>query len=306
MTAGNLPEAAFVGLGLMGLPMARRLLAVRPGLRVWNRTPARAALLADGGAEAATSPAQATKGAEVVALCLTDGNAVEAVLFGSGGVAEGAGRNTVVLDHSTVAPAQARSMAERLRTACGAELVDAPVTGGVRGAESGTLVVFAGGAEDAIARGAEMAAAYASRIERVGPSGAGQVVKLCNQVVVMGTMAVCTEATLLAERGGIDPTNLVAAFRGGLADSELVRFLVPKVASRSDEVTATLRTALKDLDLIRAQAAASRTPAPVSAAAAELVRAMVGRGDGDLDFSQLVRLFDSRRRGSLAGPLPRA
>lgn len=294
MTGAKAPPAGFVGLGLMGFPMARRLLASRPGLRVWNRSPAKAGALVDGGAEAAASPAQAAEGAEMVALCLTDGAAVEEILFGPGGIAEGAGRGTVVLDHSTVAPAQARAMAERLREACGAELVDAPVTGGVRGAENGTLVVFAGGTEDAVARGAEAASAYASRVERVGPPGAGQLVKLCNQVVVMGTMAICTEAALLAERGGIDPAGLVAAFRGGLADSELVRFLVPKIAARSDEVTATLRTALKDLDLIRAQAAASGAPAPMSGTAAELVRAMVGRGDGGLDFSQLVRLFDSR------------
>lgn len=294
MSSAGAPRAAFLGLGLMGLPMARRLLAARPGLRVWNRNPAKAGDLADGGAAVAASPAEAVADAEVVALCLTDGNAVGEVLFGPDGVARGAAEGTVILDHSTVAPAEARAMAERLREACGAELVDAPVTGGVRGAENGTLVVFAGGTEEAVARGAEAAAAYASRVERVGDSGAGQLVKLCNQVVVMGTMAICTEAALLAERGGIDPAALAAAFRGGLADSGLVRFLLPKIAARSDEVTATLRTALKDLDLIRAQAAASGTPAPVIGTAAELVRAMTGRGDGDLDFSQLVRLFDSR------------
>ncbi len=291
MTADQ-ARPGFIGLGLMGTPIARRILKANSALHVWNRSTSKTHPFAQAGAKIANTPATLVQNCDVVALCVTDTDAVESVLFGKDGIVEGAGANTVVVDHSTVFPEKARAMAERLKKISGAKLIDAPVTGGVRGAEQGTLIAFAGGEEEEIEQARAVVGAYTKRFDRVGASGAGQVMKLCNQVIVMNSMSVYAEAVLLAERGGIDVSALADTLRDGLADSNLMKFLVPKMATRNNTVTATLRTVLKDLDLICRQGTASGTPVPVSETTAGLVRKLVDRGDGDLDFSQFIRLHE--------------
>lgn len=271
----------FVGLGLMGLPMTRRLLAAGRTVTVWNRSPAkRDAAVADG-ARPAASAAEVAAASEIVFLNLTDTAAVEAVVFGPDGLAAVDGRGKLAVDFSSIRPDATVDIAARLEARNGMRWVDAPVSGGTRGAEEGSLAIMAGGDAAAIERARPHILTMAARLTHMGPLGAGQATKLCNQVIVGCAMAVLAEATRLAANSGIDPARLPEALAGGFADSKPLQLFVPRMAAAlHDPPLGHAYTILKDLDTALDVARETGTPAPMAALASQLFRTLVaGRGE---------------------------
>lgn len=285
------PDLGFIGLGLMGRPMALRLLAAGYPVTVWNRSREKLAPALEAGAKPAEAPAAVAHGAEIVMLCVTDQQAAEEVVFGSGGVLEGARSGMLVVDFSSIAPASARAIAARLAER-GVGFVDAPVSGGVQGAAQGTLVIMAGGSEADIERARPVVMHLAQRFTRMGDSGAGQVTKLCNQVIVASLLPVVAEAIRLAEAAGVDARSLPAALKGGFADSLPLQIFGARMAARGFEPPlSTVAIMLKDLENAGAVAKETGVPLPMTRTAAELYRLLAARGEAARDPSVLVELL---------------
>jgi 3-hydroxyisobutyrate dehydrogenase len=290
------PSLGFIGLGLMGTAIAARLLGAGYPLTVWNRSPEKLAPAVAAGATAAPNPAAVARAADIVFVCVTDDAAVEHVMFGAGGVAEGGVPDKLIVDCSTIRPAASRELAKRLELAAGTRWIDAPVTGGKTGAEAGRLVIVAGGDEADIERVRPIMAAISQSFVRMGPQGAGLVTKLCNQVVNACNKVVLSEMLLLARGGGIDGARLPAVLKGGSADSMQLQREVPRMVERDFEKPhGTARTILKDLDIIREFAQLSDTPMPVTALVNELYRLHVARGNGERDSISIFDLLDAQR-----------
>lgn len=280
----------FAGMGLMGQPMCRRLLAAGHPLTVWNRSPAAcAALLADGASQAA-SPAALAASCDVVLLCVSDAAAVRAVTTGEHGLMAGCHDGLLVVDHSSIDPATTRELAALLQSR-GARWIDAPVSGGVVGAEQGRLVVMAGGREADIARITPVLQSYALRITRMGEVGAGQVTKICNQLVVAANSLLIAETVALAEQAGVDARLLAPALAGGFADSLPFQILSPRMAERRFEpVQWKVQTLLKDLNNALALARSESLAVPLAAHAAELMQQHAGNGHALADLSSVILL----------------
>jgi 3-hydroxyisobutyrate dehydrogenase-like beta-hydroxyacid dehydrogenase len=229
----NTPPVSLLGLGRMGEPIARRLLAALGSLTVWNRTTAKASALGAAGPRVARSPAEAA--APITLTVLTDLADVEAVLTGDDGLIAGwaaAGvERPVLVVHGTVSPVGVAALAERLADD-GIGVVDAPLSGGVAGAESGALSVMVGGSDDVVGRVWPVLSLIGSTVAHLGPSGSGEIAKSCNQVVVAATVTALSEALVLADAGGIERTQLLELLGGGLADSEVLRQKRDRVAQR--------------------------------------------------------------------------
>jgi 3-hydroxyisobutyrate dehydrogenase len=290
------PSLGFIGAGLMGKPMSLRLLAAGYALTVWNRSRDKLAPLTAKGAHAADSPAAVARAADIVMLCVTDQHAAEEVLFGAEGVAAGGTAGKLVVDFSSIAPAAARAFAERLERECGMGLVDAPVSGGTVGAEQGTLAIMAGGRPEHIERARPVVAHLAQRFTRMGDAGAGQVTKLCNQVIVGCLFPVIAEAVRLAEAAGVDANALPQALKGGFADSLPLQVFGARMAARQfAPPLGTVSIMLKDLENAAAVARDARVPLPMARTAAELYRLLVAQGRGEQEPSVLVDLLAGKR-----------
>ncbi|MCL4184975.1 MAG: NAD(P)-dependent oxidoreductase [Burkholderiaceae bacterium] len=291
------PALGFIGIGLMGRPMVLRLLDAGYRVTVWNRSRDRLAPVLARGAIAADSPAGAARAAGIVMLCVTDQHAVREVLFGPDGVAAGGTPGTIVVDFSSIAPAAAREHAGRLERECAMGLVDAPVSGGVPGAEQGTLAVMAGGRPEHVERVRPVIAHLSRRFTRMGEAGAGQVAKLCNQVLVGALLPVLAEAIRLAEAGGIDATRLPEALRGGFADSIPLQLFGPRMAARSwQPALGAADTMRKDLDNALALARETGVSLPMLQAAMQRYQALAASGRGAEEPSALIGLLDEPRR----------
>lgn len=285
------PTLAFLGVGLMGAPMVRRLLAAGYQVQVWNRSVAKLEPLLAQGAVAAPSPQAATAHADVVLMCLMDANAVDAVVFGEQGVAQASARGKVLVDHSSMRPDRTREFSARLSLANGMDWIDAPVSGGVRGAADGTLAIMCGGTESAYVRVRPVMEAYSANINLMGTSGAGQVTKLCNQVIVASNIAVIAEAVRLAEKAGVDASRLPQALAGGWGDSKPLQVFVPRMVQGYDVPIGASDTLLKDLDAALDLARECGAPLPVSGLAAQLLRALQAQGKGAGEPTDLIDLY---------------
>lgn len=285
---------AFIGLGLMGQRMASRLLDAGFALTVWNRDQTKTAALVARGARLAADPAAAAQGADAVLLCVSDTAAVEAVVFGASGVAAGIAAGTLLVDFSSIAPDATRDFAARLQQQTGASWIDAPVSGGTGGAEHGTLAIMAGGNAAAIERLAPVFAPLAARVTRMGEVGAGQVTKVCNQLIVAANSLLIAEAVALAERAGVDPARLAPALAGGFADSKPLQILAPRMASHTHEpVQWKVATLEKDLGNAMALAASCHSPAPLAGQALALMRRHAEAGQAQSDLSTVIDLYRS-------------
>ncbi|TDK31336.1 NAD(P)-dependent oxidoreductase [Rhizobium deserti] len=278
-------KIAFLGTGLMGAPMARRLLGAGYAVSVWNRDPNKALPLQGDGAAIAASPREVIADAEIVFTMLTNGEAVGEVLFDSG-CAEALKQGTVVVDTSSIAPNLARQHAARLRQK-GITHLDAPVSGGVVGAESGTLAIMAGGEPDVVERLADVFAAL-GRVTHVGPSGAGQVCKLANQQIVAITIGAIAEAMVLVEAGGASREAFRTAIRGGFAESRILDLHGSRMIRRDFEPGGSSRNQLKDLDAVAALAEALSLNLPLTESVREAFNTFVVEGGGDKDHSALL------------------
>jgi 3-hydroxyisobutyrate dehydrogenase len=284
-------KLGYLGIGLMGRPMTLRLLAAGHEVTVWNRSRDKLSPVLEKGARAASSPADVAREAEIVMMCLTDQAAVEAVLFGDQGVAAGATPGRLVVDFSSIAPDSARDFAARL-AAQGVGLIDAPVSGGVPGAEKGSLVIMAGGRAEDVERARPVVMHLAQRFTRMGEAGAGQATKLCNQVIVGSLVAVIAEAVRLAEASGVDARRLPEALAGGFADSLPLQIFGSRMAARSFEpLLGASAIMLKDLENAAAVAKAHVVPLPMARTAAELYRLLAAQGKGEQDICAIIDLL---------------
>lgn len=284
-------KLGYLGLGLMGLPMSRRLLNAGYDVTVWNRSAAKAAPLVEVGARLAGSPHDVAANTSIIFMCVTDAHAVEDVVFGSEGLAAAPGEGKLVVDFSSIHPDMARAIAARLKAANGMGWIDAPVSGGSKGAEEGTLAVMAGGDAADIERVRPYVLAMARRLTHMGPTGAGQTAKLCNQVIVGCAMAVLAEATRLAANAGIDAARLPEALAGGFADSIPLQLFVPRmVQGIHSPPLGHISTMLKDLDTVADIAQATSTPVPMATLAGQIFRlGKVARG-ADVDALEIYKL----------------
>ena len=288
-------KLGYLGLGMMGFPMSRRLINAGHDVTVWNRSAAKATALVDAGAKLASRPCDIAATAGIVFMCLTDAVAVDEVVFGPEGLATATGAGKLVVDFSSIHPDAARAIAVRLKGANGMGWIDAPVSGGTKGAEEGTLAVMAGGDATDIERVRPYVLAMARRLTHMGPTGAGQTTKLCNQVIVGCAMAVLAEATRLATNAGIDAKRLPEALAGGFADSIPLQLFVPRmVQGLHSPPMGHIATMLKDLDTVIDVARDTSSPVPMSALAAQLFRLAKAARGADADALEIYKLSASQ------------
>ena len=280
----------YIGLGLMGLPMTRRLITAGHSVHVWNRSPEKAHA-AGPGATVAASPAAVAAEADIIFMCVTDTAAVEAVVFGPDGLAEADGAGKIVVDFSSIRPDATQRIAGALEARNGMRWIDAPVSGGTKGAEEGSLAIMAGGRPEDFARVEPYVLQMAQRFTLMGPLGAGQTTKLCNQMIVGCAMAVLAEATRLASNAGIDPALLPQALAGGFADSKPLQLFVPRMAAGIHEPPlGHAYTMLKDLDTALDLAVTTKTPAPMTGLAAQIFRTLTATRGDKADALELYKL----------------
>jgi 3-hydroxyisobutyrate dehydrogenase len=290
-TGGKTEKLGYLGLGMMGFPMSRRLINAGHEVAIWNRSAGKAKALVDAGARPAASPREVATSASIVFMCVTDAAAVEDVVFGTDGLAAVPGTGKLVVDFSSIHPDRARAIAARLKAANSMSWIDAPVSGGTKGAEEGTLAVMAGGEAADIERVRPYVQAMARRLTHMGPTGAGRMTKLCNQVIVGCAMAVLAEATRLAVNSGIDAARLPEALAGGFADSIPLQLFVPRmVQGIHSPPLGHIATMLKDLDTVGEVAHDTSTPVPMASLAAQLFRLAKAARGADVDALELYKI----------------
>jgi 3-hydroxyisobutyrate dehydrogenase len=281
----------YVGLGMMGVPMARRLVDAGFDVAIWNRSSGKAAALVEAGAKLAADPRSVAESASIIFMCVTDAAAVEKVVFSPNGLASVPGSGKLVVDFSSIHPDSARDIAARLKAANGMAWIDAPVSGGTKGAEEGTLAVMAGGDAADIERARPFVLSMARRFTHMGPIGAGQMTKLCNQVIVGCAIAVLAEATRLASNAGIDAERLPEALAGGFADSIPLQLFVPRmVHGIHSPPLGHIATILKDLDTVANVAQATSTPVPMATLAGQIFRLGKAARGADVDALEIYKL----------------
>jgi 2-hydroxy-3-oxopropionate reductase len=294
MTSGS-GAVAFLGTGLMGARQAKRLLEAGYALVAWNRSREKAEALASFGAHVADAASDAVQNVDVVILMLENGVIVTDVLF-SQGVVEALRPGSIVVDMSSIKPAEAQDHARRLAER-GVYHIDAPVSGGTVGAEQGTLAIMAGGEAQAFSR-VKAILEVMGRPVHVGPHGAGQLAKLANQIIVGVTIGAIAEALLLAQRGGADPAKVREALRGGFAESRILELHGQRMIERDFVTKGRSVTHLKDLDnALDAAEGLELNAVPYTALTADLFRGLLANA-GDLDHSGL--LVELERRNGLA------
>lgn len=285
------PRIGFIGLGAMGAPMARRLLQHGHAVTVWARRAEAMAPLVAAGATAGNSPADVAAASDVAMTMVLDSRAVEDVTLGEHGIVHGAGAGLLVVDHSTIEPDTARRVADALR-ARGVDMLDAPVSGGSLAAEAGTLAVMAGGPDAAFARAVPILEAYAKRIVHIGPNGAGQVAKACNQICTIVNQLGAAEALLLAERCGVDPRRVHEAVMGGFGASRMLELQGPKMIARDFDGKVESRLHHKDIGIVLDLARSLGIELPASAAAADVLDRLQERGGARQDSAAVFRVLD--------------
>jgi 2-hydroxy-3-oxopropionate reductase len=282
----------FIGLGLMGRPMALNLRKKGFEVVVHNRSrPAVEALVA-AGAKTAGSPAEVARSAKTIITMLPDGPDVEQVLEGDAGVFAAMSRGTVIVDSSTIAPATARRLAARARE-LGASMLDAPVSGGEIGAIDGTLTFMVGGEAAALESVRDVLSAMGKpeRIVHVGESGAGQICKVCNQIVLGGTMSAVAEAIALSRKAGVDPMQVRAALMGGFAQSRVLEVHGERMITGNWKPGFKAKLYKKDFGIAMNTLSEYGVPAPASAVVNQTVNAQIAAGEGEEDYSGLAKVI---------------
>ncbi|MBI2781124.1 MAG: NAD(P)-dependent oxidoreductase [Chloroflexi bacterium] len=281
-------RVGFVGLGTMGGAMAAN--AARAGFEVsaWNRTPGRAAELADLGVHLLESPAAVAAASEIVITIVSDTPDVEAVLFGPAGVAEGAKAGTLVVDMSTISPSSTRDFAARL-AANGVAMLDGPVSGGSEGAKKGTLSIFIGGEAVDLERARPVLQSLGTTITHVGPIGSGQAVKAVNQVILAGTYIGVAEGIVLAIKAGLDVEQTVAALSGGAAQSWVLTNRSGRMLANDYPLGFKVSLHRKDLGIALSMARELGASLPISALVEAIEAGVMGQGHADDDMSAVAR-----------------
>lgn len=277
----------------MGQAMAGHLARAGHPLTVWNRTPGRAADLVALGVTEAANPAALAAASEVIVCCVSDTPDVDAVLFGSAGVAEGVHPGALVIDCSTIAPAATRDFGSRLADQ-GVAFVDAPVSGGSEGAQKATLSIFVGGEAAAVARARPILERLGKTITHVGPIGSGQAVKAVNQVILAGAYLGVAEGIVLAMKAGLDVEQVVAALSGGAAQSWVLANRSGRMLANDYPLGFKVALHLKDLRIALGMANELGAELAVSRACAEIEVALLADGHGEDDISAVARAVRAR------------
>jgi 3-hydroxyisobutyrate dehydrogenase len=293
-------SVGFIGLGIMGGAMAANLLKAGFDLTVWNRTPGRITPLAEAGAAVADGPADVAARSDIIVTCVSDTPDAEAVILGPGGVIEGARPGALVIDCSTISPEATKTIAARLKER-GVHLLDAPVSGGSEGAAKGTLSIMLGGDAAQVSRAMPVLQAMGKTITHVGGQGAGQMAKLVNQVLVVVTMQGVAEALLLAQAGGLDLEQTLAAVGGGAAGSWMLNNRGPQVIRRDWRPGFTVDLQQKDLRLVLEAADQLGVPAPATALVFQFYRTLQQRGLGGEGNHALVKALEQLAGREISG-----
>lgn len=284
-------RVGFIGLGAMGLPMARHLAAAGHALHVWARRPEALAPLADLAPQVAASPAALAAACEAVISIVTADADVSGLVQGDSGLLQGARPGFVHVDMSTIGPDTARRLAAAYQ-AKGADFIDAPVSGGVQGAAAATLAIMVGGETAALERVRPLLACLGTRIVHVGASGAGQVAKACNQMVMVAAIEAVAEALHLAAAAGVDPARVQAALAGGSAASRVLEVMGERMVRRDFAAGVEARLHHKDFGIILRQAFALGVPLPLMAQVAQQLNALMGQGWGKADTAALLKVLE--------------
>lgn len=284
-------DIAFIGLGIMGRPMALNLLKAGHRLRVHARRAESMQPLVTAGAVACDSPAEAARGSQVIFTMVSDTPDVQQVVLGDRGVIHGAAAGSVVVDMSTISPVVTREMAQAL-TQRGVEMLDAPVSGGDVGAINGTLSIMAGGKAEIFERVRPLFEAMGKNIVHIGPNGAGQVAKGCNQIIAGVTIQAVAEALTLARKNGVDPHKVREALMGGFANSRVLEVHGQRMLARDFRPGFKARLHRKDLRIVMDTAAQVNVCLQQAGLAAQHLNALVGRGLGEEDSSAIVKVIE--------------
>lgn len=285
-------RVGFIGLGLMGSAMARNLMKAGHRLVVHNRSRTIVEQLASEGAIPAASPREVAEQTDFVFTDLPDSPDVEQVALGPDGVIEGVHAGMIFIDHSTIKPETARKIAVEFEKV-GVMALDAPVSGGDIGARAGTLSIMVGGSQEAFDKTLPLFQAMGKTITRVGESGAGQIAKAANQIVVAGTMVAMAEALVLAQKSGVDPAQVVQAISRGAAQCWALDNKPPKIFSRNLGPGFKAYMQAKDLKIVIDTGRTYQVPLPLTAVAHQLYEAMISMGNGELDNSAVITVLEA-------------
>jgi len=286
-------KLGYVGTGLMGGPMVKRLCGLGWNVRAYDIVTARREQAAAAGAAVATSAADAARGTDLVLINLPTIDAVEQAMFGKDGVVEGVKAPQLIVDFSTIKVDTCRAFAKRLFDATGCRWVDAPVSGGPPAVTEGTLTVMAGGEAEDLARLAELMQDVAGRCTRMGSTGAGLAAKMINQLIVGVGQATLAEAEALAETAGIDAARIPECLSGGYADGPMLHAYWPRMVERDYAPRGYVRQLLKDLEMVNEWAGGMKAPVPLMGLALQLFRTLAHRGDTELDTAAIRKLYDA-------------
>jgi len=281
----------FIGLGIMGRGMTRNLLKAGHAVTVWNRNAARMDEFIAAGAKSASSPSDLASRCDVILICVSDTPDVEQVLFGENGVSAGVKPGAIVVDHSTISPRKTAEMAKRLN-AQGAAYLDAPVSGGSEGAKNGTLSIMVGGESVDVERVLPILQAYGKTITHVGAQGAGQTVKLVNQILVVVNQLAASEALLFAQAGGLDLAKTIEAVKGGAAGSWMLANRGPQMIARDFRPGFTIDLQQKDLRLVLESADEMGVPLLATSLVFQLYRTLQAQGLGGDGNHAMVKALE--------------
>ena len=284
-------KVGFVGLGIMGGPMAKNLIEAGHELVLYNRTREKAEELAGDGVEVAESPKQVAEKSDVIITMLPDSPQVEEVLAGEDGVLEGVKEGALIVDMSTISPVVTRELAERVEEG-GASLLDAPVSGGDVGAEQGTLSIMVGGSEEDFQRVEPLFDVMGKVATHVGPVGAGQTAKACNQIVVALNIEAVSEALVLGSKAGVDPAKILDAISGGLAGSAVMEAKREKMLGHDFDPGFRIELHHKDLGIALAAGREYGVSLPITAIVDQMLEALKAKGRGDRDHSAILTLVE--------------
>jgi 2-hydroxy-3-oxopropionate reductase len=279
-----------IGLGAMGTPIARNLLKAGHTVTVYARRSEAMAPLIDLGAHGAGSPSEVASSSDVTITMVIDTRAVEAVALGPGGVADGARPGSVMIDHSTIDPEGAQRIASALK-ARGIEMLDAPVSGGAAVADAGSLSIMVGGDEAVLDRCRPVLMCYGKTIVHIGPNGAGQIAKACNQICTIVNTLGAAEAMLMAERAGIDPGKVKDVLMTGFGASRMLDLQAPKMIARDFAGKVESRLHYKDIHIVLAMARALGIELPASSAAAQVLAELQNRGGAKQDTAAVFTVI---------------
>ena len=285
------PPIGFIGLGIMGKPMARNLLKAGYSLTVYNRSAGSMQDLADDGAVKATSSKEVAQNTEIIITMLPDSPDSEKVILGENGVLEGARKGSTIIDMSSIVPLISQKMADEASRK-GIDMLDAPVSGGEPGAVAGTLAIMVGGKQDVFDRCLPILDVMGRSVVRVGDVGAGNFVKLANQIIVAANIEAIGEAFVLAQKAGIEPELVFQAIRGGLAGSNVLETKVPMIMERNFNPGFRIRLHQKDLHNALLTAKDLGVPLPVTSLVQQMLGALINRDRGDSDHSAIVNFVE--------------